>query len=186
MKLHSRRYDSKTKLCYCSKCGSKKPVKQFGTFVQGSSGKHYIRTYCKACTAEYSKKPEHREKRSWSHIKRKFGLTQKQYEDQLARQKGVCALCLKKPDTKRLAVDHDHSHHSNSWQACSECIRGLLCFMCNRRVLPYFEKNPHWCNEFLREYLAQRPFSENFPTESFVFPPNSHPLSRERPSEMGA
>lgn len=37
-----------------------------------------------------------------------YGLEEGEYELLLAAQGGVCAICLKPPVTKRLAVDHDH------------------------------------------------------------------------------
>lgn len=37
-----------------------------------------------------------------------YGLEEGEYEKILAAQGGVCAICLKPPVTKRLAVDHDH------------------------------------------------------------------------------
>lgn len=58
-------------------------------------------------------------------IKRRFGLTQQQYEDMVAAQDGKCAICLQNRsvrETFRLGVDHCHS---------TGAIRGLLCSNCN-------------------------------------------------------
>lgn len=63
-------------------------------------------------------------------LRRKFGITVKQYDDMLAKQCGVCASCGK-PETqidrqtkkiRPLAVDHDHKTGD---------IRALLCAACN-------------------------------------------------------
>ena len=62
---------------------------------------------------------------------RQYDLTVEQYEDMLAAQGGVCAIC-RKPEAavhwqnnkvRNLAVDHDHA---------SGVVRGLLCHRCNR------------------------------------------------------
>jgi len=56
-------------------------------------------------------------------LRRQFGLTVKQYDKILERQKGRCALCDALPKPKmRLDVDHDHRTGE---------VRGLLCGNCN-------------------------------------------------------
>lgn len=56
-----------------------------------------------------------------------YGLTVEDYDRILAQQGGACGICRKFPKPgKRLAVDHDHQ---------TGFVRGLLCFLCNRRVL---------------------------------------------------
>lgn len=53
---------------------------------------------------------------------RKWGLSSTQYDEILESQNYVCAICLTNPDSKSLAVDHDH---------ITGRIRGLLCYRCN-------------------------------------------------------
>lgn len=56
-----------------------------------------------------------------------FDITPDEYDQVLAEQHGLCAICGRPPKPgKRLAVDHDHT---------TGFVRGLLCFMCNKRVL---------------------------------------------------
>ena len=56
-------------------------------------------------------------------ILRRYGITPEQYDDMLAAQGGVCAVCLTRPNEGRpLQVDHCHE---------SERIRALLCHRCN-------------------------------------------------------
>jgi hypothetical protein len=56
-----------------------------------------------------------------------FNLTPEEYDQILEHQGGKCAICHRLPKPgKRLAVDHDHK---------TGFVRGLLCFMCNKRVL---------------------------------------------------
>lgn len=64
-------------------------------------------------------------------LRRRYGLTIAQYDEMLAAQGGVCAIC-RQPETyarlgkiQRLAIDHDHE---------TGMIRGLLCNRCNRRL----------------------------------------------------
>jgi hypothetical protein len=59
------------------------------------------------------------------HLRRKYGIDEAQYQEQLRRQNGVCALCGKPPaNGSPLVVDHDHT---------SGRLRGLLHSMpCNR------------------------------------------------------
>lgn len=65
--------------------------------------------------------------------KRRYGITDDEYQSMLNRQGGVCALCGK-PETAvgrtRLAVDHEHG---------SGRPRGLLCIGCNLS-LGYYER----------------------------------------------
>lgn len=53
----------------------------------------------------------------------RFGITNDQYQQMLAQQGGLCAICHRVPGTRRLSVDHCHS---------TLRVRGLLCYMCNR------------------------------------------------------
>lgn len=65
---------------------------------------------------------------------RRFGLTEAQYDELLASQEGRCAICLRKPHHRRLAIDHDH-RCCPPGTACDNCRRGLLCNDCNYRML---------------------------------------------------
>jgi hypothetical protein len=56
-------------------------------------------------------------------LKRKYGISIRQYDEMLALQLGVCAICHFPPKSRRLHVDHDHA---------TKRVRGLLCFTCNR------------------------------------------------------
>lgn len=51
-----------------------------------------------------------------------YGLAPGEYASRLAAQGGRCAICGKKPQRRRLAVDHNHF---------SGEVRGLLCYFCN-------------------------------------------------------
>jgi hypothetical protein len=56
-------------------------------------------------------------------LKYKYGLSAAGYDDLLAQQGGVCAICQQlDPKGRRLAVDHCHE---------TGRVRGLLCVPCN-------------------------------------------------------
>lgn len=61
-------------------------------------------------------------------LKRTYGLTPEEYDDQFERQQGVCAICGEPENSERfahMAVDHDHE---------SGELRGLLCHRCNKAI----------------------------------------------------
>lgn len=70
----------------------------------------------------------------------KYKITAEKYDEMLKAQGGVCALCKKPPNKIRLAVDHDHACCPQQKKSCGKCVRGLLCFTCNR-WMGYVEKN---------------------------------------------
>lgn len=70
----------------------------------------------------------------------RMGITRARYNEMLAEQGGVCAIC-KQPETVRrrgeavcmLSVDHNHACCSGR-KVCGKCVRGLLCHQCNIMV----------------------------------------------------
>lgn len=58
-------------------------------------------------------------RRNW--LQHAYGITPEIYEAMVARQKGLCALCRRKP-IERLRVDHSHDARK---------LRLLLCIQCN-------------------------------------------------------
>ena len=131
----------------CKDCGEEKPVDEF---VKNASLKAGRTNQCKECHNAYLKNrrennPEvaqkHRESGAkWraanpdadrrKYLLRKFNITLEEYNELLAKQNGVCAICFNsetvvrrsKTNKEMLAVDHCHSTGK---------IRGLLCFKCN-------------------------------------------------------
>jgi len=75
-----------------------------------------------------------------SELLARYGLTIDAYRDMLESQGGVCAICgSSEPRGKgRWHIDHDHRCCPGD-RSCGQCIRGLLCFLCNSRVLPIVE-----------------------------------------------
>lgn len=71
--------------------------------------------------------PEQRSATNRRHALKKYGITPGDYDQLLAEQDGVCAICAQ-PESiegRVLAVDHDHQ---------SGAVRGLLCGRCNRAI----------------------------------------------------
>lgn len=67
-----------------------------------------------------------------SYLKRRYGMTLDDYDEMLATQGGVCAICGKaRPEERTLHIDHDH---------VSGEIRGLLCFRCNNALGDFEEQ----------------------------------------------
>lgn len=61
-----------------------------------------------------------KEYQKWAAITRKYKITKEEFYQLAERQKGLCAICEKKPFT---VIDHCHD---------SGRVRGLLCYGCNR------------------------------------------------------
>jgi hypothetical protein len=73
------------------------------------------------------------------YLKRKYGISLKEYEFLLNNQNGMCAICgIKKCKTgKSFSVDHDHNTGK---------VRGLLCIACNLKL-------GQFNNEFLNNII---------------------------------
>jgi hypothetical protein len=71
-------------------------------------------------------KPEEFRAKKLKHLlKREYGITVQEYENLVASQNGVCAVCrspVRGNRWKRLHIDHDH---------LTGKVRGLLCNNCN-------------------------------------------------------
>jgi DNA repair exonuclease SbcCD ATPase subunit len=77
-------------------------------------------------------------------LKKKYGLTQEQYDKIVETQKGKCPICKRDLAGAKTAVDHCHK---------TNVVRGILCSKCNlaegllgsietaRRMLLYMESN---------------------------------------------
>ena len=85
---------------------------------------------CKSCRNKFF---DSGRKKADSNLRARFGITIDEYEAQLEKQGGGCAICNVKPRSKRLAVDHDHSQvKAYGAPGIRGSIRGLLCRSCNR------------------------------------------------------
>jgi hypothetical protein len=105
----------------------------------------------KAAKARYNTKHRERLNREareyqWRRALLRHGLTPEIYEEMLARQGGVCAICRcsARGSDRRLHVDHDHA---------TGRVRGLLCGPCNHAV-GLFKDDPARLSR-AATYLAQ-------------------------------
>jgi hypothetical protein len=94
-------------------------------------------------------------------IERVYGLSEQEYAALLRHQHGRCWCCRRATGaSKRLAVDHDHSctrGHPTS-EGCRQCVRGLLCGVCNRLV-GFLRDDPETF-ERMADYLREPPARE--------------------------
>jgi hypothetical protein len=81
------------------------------------------------------------------HLGRQFGITSEQYDAILDAQGGVCAVCLRRPVAKRLAVDHSHDTGE---------IRGLIHSAPCNRILGDVRDNPATLRR-MADYLENPP-----------------------------
>lgn len=113
----------------CARCGVTKLVAEFNVNRSHRDGRA---SWCKSCNAEnlreWSLKNESRKRRLTfaSHLRKSYGIDLSAYDQMLAAQGGVCAICAEPCRVKaRLSVDHCHS---------SGQVRGLLCDDCNNAL----------------------------------------------------
>lgn len=77
------------------------------------------------CSTECQKYESRRQ-----YVQANYNISLEQYQTILDYQGGVCAICGRPPKGgKKLAIDHEHLEGGRG------PIRGLLCFLCNRRII---------------------------------------------------
>lgn len=110
----------------CTKCLKTKPLEEFYSCSRNKTDGRQAK--CKDCNKDFLY--AHRKTDKGKAVQRKynlkyyFGVTPEWYEKQFNKQEGLCAIC-KKPDTIRLAVDHNHK---------TDAVRELLCKKCNTAI----------------------------------------------------
>jgi hypothetical protein len=113
----------------CVKC---KKELSLDSFHKNRSSKTGYQSYCKVCLNSvrkklYSSRREYfKQYTRVQNLKRKYGISEAQYQEMLVKQNGLCAICrLTNRSDHRLVVDHDHK---------TGIIRGLLCHACNLMI----------------------------------------------------
>ena len=132
---------------HCRACDTRKPLSAFRQAERYRGG---VYSYCMECEkalrhARYTS-PEYRK---WAReraasdeyktaalgwrVKLRYGISLADYEAMSARQGDVCGICGR-TNKCRLAVDHDHACCNEKAKSCGNCLRALLCAVCNRSV----------------------------------------------------
>ena len=118
----------------CSDCKTIKTIENFSKDKSSVGGYSYR---CKPCSKTHYEKlkvlePNNFKKYSRkAHLKHKYGVSEKWYEDKLNEQNNTCAICNTEPadmwkgSVCYLAVDHNH---------ITQQPRGLLCKKCNSAI----------------------------------------------------
>lgn len=112
----------------CRACSETKRLTDFHL----ANGRRHRRRVCKSCCearrqARRIADPVEtaRRDRAWT-IRRKYGITEDEFDALLAAQGGRCAICAREIDVAdaslRPHIDHDHQ---------TGAVRGVLCFTCN-------------------------------------------------------
>lgn len=96
---------------WCPRCQQYLPTDEFAP--NGAK----LAAYCRPCGSAYAHERV---------IARDYNLTPEGYQALLDLQNGRCAVCERKPRSRRLAVDHDHDTGE---------VRGLLCTRCNHKMI---------------------------------------------------
>ena len=107
----------------CIKCKQLLPITEFHRNRSKPGGRQ---NFCRQCAKAIKKarsngQPEYRR---WEQIKRKYGMTQHEWEALFKEQDECCAICKTKvPGGSNWHTDHCHD---------SGKVRGILCCNCNQ------------------------------------------------------
>lgn len=108
----------------CTTCGATKALTEFYKTAKSEDGRAWS---CKSCRREadtvWRARPENRVRACARSRKRRYGLEDETYQQMLASQGGVCAICYQ-PNTNGKALYVDHCHDTGR-------VRALLCDGCN-------------------------------------------------------
>jgi hypothetical protein len=136
----------------CSNC-KKRPCGKHVRDDKHARGIYYIKT-CWICRNKLLGPTNRKNIR----LKCVYQITLLQFRAQRRIQRNCCALCCT-PFKGTPLVDHNSKQCGHRREkGCPSCVRGLLCFRCNCRVLPILEKCPHLQSQYVKKYLQQRPF----------------------------
>ncbi len=105
-------FDSKT----CRWCEVLKPNDFFTIDKKGTNGRHHVCNSCRRLV--------------------KYNLTVDQFNTLINSQNNQCAICFRDftvSGITQACIDHDHSC-CNKEGSCGKCVRGLLCFECNKAL----------------------------------------------------
>lgn len=131
---------------HCTQCNQVKPKEEF--VKKANSPRFY--SWCRDCFNQHGRDLKQRNPEAYKKkvrkntLKRRYNLTEEEYQNLLDSQNGTCAICKEIP--VRFVIDHDHS---------SGKVRGLLCDNCNLSV-GWYENNSNRISQII-EYLNMLP-----------------------------
>ena len=148
---------------FCPKCALDLEDHYFSKSKNTKTG---LQVYCKECRAIiHHDRREQRRVYDRRHGIEMHGITELEYDNAARQYENKCWLCGNRYEVIRrgLMIDHAHScefqskhkHFSHTEYGCRACIRGLLCYSCNRYVVPFLEKE-----QPEHPYLIGRPFAK--------------------------
>jgi len=120
----------------CILCKTAKPFEDFYDGLKAkkqryATNKKYLHSRCKECDHArvriYHKNNRTKvtKRQLISHRRRRYGLTEEQYNNMILSQNNLCAICNKPSKNKALNIDHNHTTGK---------VRGLLCHNCNLAI----------------------------------------------------
>ena len=98
------------------------------------------------------------DKRRRTRLKYGYGIDLHQFDQMLANQGGLCAMCEKPFVDGTPCIDHDHSCCPGQ-KTCGKCVRGLLHQSCNK-ALGILNDDPELCSKAAR-YLVRTKYEGN-------------------------
>ena len=121
----------------CSVCKKEKELSQFHKNKRFPLGHAYVCSLCFNNTrlTRWKRNPERRHQNYLNNIPRQknsdllrwYGITKQQYDDLLAKQDSLCAICGKHASESHKGLHVDHCHETKK-------VRGLLCNSCNLAI----------------------------------------------------
>ena len=99
-----------------------------------------------------------------NYLRRRYGITEAEYEAILNQQKGVCWICGKPPKKRRLHVDHKHvlKDKKQPPEETRKRVRGLLCWACNGAISKFkddpirLSKAAAYCEEWPAQIILEK------------------------------
>lgn len=82
------------------------------------------------------------------YLQRTYGLSLAQFLKMMLRQGRKCAICGRHFNKYKAFVDHAHKNMPDAGR-----VRGILCFLCNKRLLGRGNENPT-LHEVAAKYLT--------------------------------
>lgn len=83
----------------------------------------------------------------YKNLLRKFKMTREQWDKQMKAQNNGCAICRRDFNEYNAYLDHAHSccaPGKKKKEYCGRCNRGILCYLCNRKVVGAIENWIKW------------------------------------------